>query len=178
MKLQLPNQKTADTKYSARYIASFLINIPAEKVDLYKWITEMSNEDYKSFSRSHIAMGSYFKDDAFYAINVENIGNETLIQNYEMKYHSPSHIHLYSPQTKAFILRWFPSEVGVSWEMQVRPASLSTSIFSCLIGVDFPNQFLKLAAWLNGLGGTFLENHLKEEGESFARDIEYKFKSV
>ncbi len=178
MILQLPNQKSAVTKYSARYVASFLINMPAEKIDLYKWITEITDEDYKSFSKSHKAMGSFFKDGVFYAINVENIGNETLIQNYEMKYHSPNHIQFYSPKTKAYIMRWFPAVVGVPWEMEIRPLTSTTSEFSCLIGVDFPNRILEVAAWLNGLGGTFLKNHLKEEGKSFARDIERKFKSL
>jgi hypothetical protein len=40
-----------------------------------------------------------------------------------------------------------------------------------------PNLFLKVAAWLNGLGGMFLKKHLRKEGKAFARDIKQKFKT-
>jgi hypothetical protein len=34
-------------KYSARYVQSFPVNLPAEKIDLYKWLTEMTDADYR-----------------------------------------------------------------------------------------------------------------------------------
>ncbi|MEJ0057668.1 MAG: hypothetical protein WDN75_19690 [Bacteroidota bacterium] len=103
--------------------AAFPINLPAEKIDLYKWVTEMSDADYRSYSKSHLAMGSFFDNGVFHTINVENIGNETLIQNYELKYHAPDHVQFYSPRSTAYVLRWFPATVGVPWELQVRATS-------------------------------------------------------
>jgi len=44
------------------------------------------------------------------------------------------------------------------------------------VGADYLNPFLKVAAWLNGLGGMFLKKHLKNEGKAFAKDIEEKFR--
>ncbi len=177
MKAQLVNQKSVGTKYAARYIASFRVNLPIEKIDLYKWITEMNDEDYSSYSPAHKAMGSLFKDAVFHTVNVENIGNETLVQHYELKYHTPHHVQLYSPETKAYVMRWFPAKVGVPWEMQVQATSARSVELVCMIGTDFSSWLLKLAAWMNGLGGFFIKRHLRKEGKAFARDLERKFRA-
>ncbi len=156
MKTKLANQKSPATKYSAIYVASSPINLPLEKINLYKWVTEMSYEDYVSYSDAHKALGSFFQRQLFYTDNVENIGNETLVQRYEIKNHSIHDVQFYSENSVAYILRWFLVIVVVPWEMQVRSTSDNTSELICLIGADFSNWFLKLVAWLNGLGGFFL----------------------
>lgn len=176
MKTKIFQPKSPDTPYAVRHVASFAINLPVEKIDLYKWMIEMQDSDYASYSTSHQAMGSFFKDGVYHAINVENIGNEYIIQRYAMKFHSADHVQLYSSDTTAYIMRWFPATVGVPWEMQVRPVSENSCELICLVGADFPNRFLQVAAWCNGLGGFFLRRHLLEEGKAFAADIEKKFK--
>lgn len=170
--------KTPRTKHNVRYIASFPISLPAENIDLYKWITEMSEQDYTSYSAAHKAMGSHFKNDVFYTVNVENIGTDTLVQHYELKYHTSSHVQFYSEKSEAYIWRWVPVIVGVPWEMQIRPTSASTCELICMIGVDFPNVLIQFASWFNGLNGYFLRTHLKKEGIAFAEDIKRKFATV
>ncbi len=178
MAKKLFQQKTPDTKYSSRYVQSFLINLPAEKIDLYKWVTGMTDADYASYSPAHKAMGSFSKNNVFYMKNVENIGTETIVQNYEMKFHAPNHVQFYSPNSKAYMLRWFPVTVGVPWELYIQPVSAKVSRLICMIGTDFPNLALKTGAWFSGFGGLFLQKHLKKEGNAFARDIEEKFKTA
>ena len=175
MKTKLFDQKSPNTRFNVRHVASFPIGLSADRIDIYKWLIEMQHSDYTSYSGSHLAMGSFFKEGIFHAINVENIGNETIVQRYVMQYQSPHHVQLYSPQTTAYVLRWFPAVVGVPWEMQIRPVSETSSELVCLIGADFPTGILKFAAWCNGLGGYFLRRHLLEEGKAFAADIERKF---
>ncbi len=177
MTKKLFQQKTPATKYNARYIQSFLINLPVEKIDLYKWVIEMTDDDYASYSKAHKAMGSFSKDNIFYMKNVENIGIETIVQHYELKFYAPNHVQLYSSKSIAYILRWFPTRVGVPWELYVQPVSANSSRLVCLIGVDYPNLILKIAAWFSSLGGLFLKRHLSKEGKAFARDIEIKFKA-
>lgn len=169
-------QKTIGAKYSSRYVQSFLVNLPAEKINLYKWVTEMTDTDYSCYSKAHKAMASFFKNGVFHMKNVENIGIETVVQQYQMKYHAPNHVQFYSPESVAYILRWFPATVGVPWEMYLQPVSTNSSRLVCLIGADFPNLLVKAGAWLIGLGGLFLRKHLKNEGRAFAKDIEQKFK--
>lgn len=175
MKAILKNQKSPDTKYSVRFAESFKINLRAEQIDLYNWITEMNNLEYISFSPAHQAMGSYFKDGLFFMTNVENIGTDMVVQHYELQYFSPGHIQLYSDASRAYIMRWFPVTVGVPWEMQIRAISSTTCELVCLVGADYPTLALKAAAWLNGLAGLFLSKHLRREGRAFAKNIEEKF---
>lgn len=176
MKVSLKNKKSSDTKYSVRYVESFAINLSADQIDLYKWIVEMTERAYISYSPAHIAMNSYLKDGVLFMTNVENIGTDMVVQHYELKYHTAEHIQLYSAKSSAFIMRWIPVFVGVPWEMQIRSTSDNTCELVCLVGADYPNPFLMVAAWLNGLGGRFLKKHLIKEGKAFAEDIEQKFK--
>jgi hypothetical protein len=164
-------------QYNARYIQDFTVNLPIEKIDLYKWITRMTDADYKSYSRAHKFMESFTKDGVFYMTNVENIGTEKLVQYYKLVSHAANRVQLYSAKSKAYIMRWFPVKVGVPWQFYAQPVSHTSSRLICLIGVDYPNPFLRFAAWFTGLGGFFLRKHLNTEGNAFARDIEKKFTS-
>lgn len=164
-------------KNSARYIQDFAVNLPVEKIDLYQWITGMTDADYTSYSPAHKAMGSFSKDGVFHMTNVEHIGTETLVQHYKMINHAANRVQLYSETSKAYIMRWFPVKVGVPWQFYAQPVSSTSSRLICLVGVDYPNYLVRIAAWFSGLGGFFLRKHLNKEGNAFARDIEQKFTS-
>ena len=169
-------QRTQVTKYNARYIQSFPVNLPADKIDLRRWVTGMTDADYASYSTAHKAMGSFFIDNVFYMKNVENIGIETVVHQYQLKYHAANHVQFYSPKSKSYIMRWFPATVAVPWELYIQPVSATSSRLICLIGVDFPGFVLKIAAWFSSFGGLFLKKHLNTEGKAFAQDIEEKFR--
>jgi len=158
-----------------RVTSSFEIALPKEVIDLYQWVTEMTDADYASFAHGHKAMGSYFKDGRFNMVNVEMIGNEMIVQHYLLRDHRPDRVRFYSEATKAYILRWLPAVVGVPWEMEVMANGPDRCELACTIGADFPNKMIAVGAYVNGLGGFFLRRHLEEEGKAFARDIERKF---
>jgi hypothetical protein len=161
-----------------RETRSFEIPLPIEKIDLYQWVTEMTDADYASYARGHKAMGSYFKDGRFFMANVEMIGNEMIVQNYALQEHRPDRVRFYSEKTKAYILRWFPAVVGVHWEMSLRAKDSYRCDLVCMIGADFPNRMVAIGAYINGLGGLLLRRHLEEEGKAFAWDIERKFRRL
>ena len=175
MKKKFFSQQTPNSKNSVRFTQSFPVNLPMEKIDLHQWITQMNDLDYRSYSTAHKAVGSYIRDEKFFMTNVENIGLDTIIQNYELKASASNHIRLYSAKSRAFIMRWFPVTVGVPWEIYIQPISSTSSRLICMIGVDYPGTLLKFAAWINGLGGFFLRKHLRIEGKAFALDVERKF---
>ncbi len=160
-----------------RLTRSFPIALSKERIDLYRWIIEMTPADYESYSPAHRAMGSFVKDGVFHMVNVEMIGNEMLVQHYTLVEHRPDHVAFYSKASKAYVLRWFPATVGVPWQMTLRETGPDRCELICTIGADFPNPLLEIGGYLNGLGWLFLRRHLEQEVEAFARDIERKFAS-
>ena len=154
---------------------TFAVYIPIEKVDMYKWVTEMSPEEYETFAPAHKAMGSGFHGGEFHEVNVECIGTDMLVQHYKLVKHSKSHVRFYSLDTKAYLYRWIPVTFGVPWEMSLRSVSPEACELSCTIGADFRSRMLAVAAWINGLGFLFVKRHLAVEGAAFARSIERKF---
>jgi hypothetical protein len=158
-----------------RVTRTFPVNLPIERVDMHRWVTEMTTADYESFAPAHKAMGSYFRDSRFFMVNVECIGADLLIQNYELIDHSKSHLTFYSSRTKGYVFRWFPVMFAVPWEMKLRQTSSRSCELTCTIGADLPSPFLRMLAWVNGLGNLLLARHLATEGAAFARDLEQKF---
>ena len=113
MSASIKSQKSPNTKYGVIYLERFAISIPAEQIDLYKWIIEMTEFDYKAYSPAHLAMNSYFKNGVLFMTNVESIGTDMIVQHYGLKNHSAKHVQLYSAESDAYILRWFRVMVGV-----------------------------------------------------------------
>jgi hypothetical protein len=158
-----------------RVSAAFSVNLPIERIDMYRWATEMTSEDYASFTPAHKAMGSFFHGPRFFMVNVECIGSDMLVQHYELIDHSKSHVRFYSRRTEGYVFRWFPVTFSVPWEMRLRRTSSNSCELTCTIGADFPSWLLSAVAWVGGLGFLFLRRHLAAEGSAFAMNIERKF---
>lgn len=154
---------------------AFQVNLPIERIDMYRWVTEMTSDDYASFTPAHKAMGSFFDGSRFFMVNVECIGGDMLVQHYELIEHSKSHVRFYSRRTEGYVFRWFPVTFSVPWEMTLRSISSSSCELACTIGADFRSSLLRAVAWVGGLGSLFLRRHLAAEGFAFARNIERKF---
>ena len=157
-----------------RVTRSFAVNLPIGRIDMYRWLTEMTSEDYESYAPAHKAMSSFFQGSRFFAVNVESIGVDLLIQHYELVNHSQSHVTLLSRSTEGFVFRWFPVTIGVPWDMRLQSTSSRTCELTCTIGADFNSPLLAALAWLKGTR-FFLNRHLAVEGSAFAKDIERKF---
>ena len=157
-----------------RVSQSFRTNLPSEQIDMHRWVTGMTSEDYASYTPEHKALGSFYQGDRFFMVNVECVGSGLLVQHYELVEHSRSHVRFYSPRTEAYLYRWIPLTIAVPWEMSVRPVSSRVSELTCTIGAEFPSRLLEALARANGIG-FFMRRHLAAEGAAFARDIERKF---
>ena len=160
-----------------RVSKAFPINLSIDQIDMYRWVTKMTTEDYASFTPAHKAMGSFFHASRFFMVNVECIGSDLLVQHYELVDHGKSHVKFYSPRTQGYVFRWFPVTFGVPWEMTLRSVSSRSCELLCTIGADFSSPLLGALARANG-SHFFLRRHLAAEGAAFARDIERKFAST
>jgi len=160
-----------------RATQTFPISLPIDQVDMYRWVTEMTPEDYSSYAKAHLAMGSWFEGAKFFMVNVEAVGSDMVIQHYELLDHSRGRVKFYSTRSNGYILRWLPVTFGVPWEMVLRPVSARTCELTCTIGADFASAFLDVFVKVFGAERS-LRRHLAEEGAAFARDIERKFASA
>ena len=160
-----------------RVSRAFLVNLPIEQIDMYRWVTTMTSEDYESFTSQHKAMGSFFHGSRFFMVNVECIGSDLLVQHYELIEYSRSHVKFYSARTRSYVCRWFPVTFSVPWEMTLRPTTSHSCELICTIGADFSSALLAAIAWASG-SLFFLRRHLAIEGAAFARNIERTFDSV
>lgn len=154
----------------------FPVNLSIDRIDMYRWVTEMTSAEYVSFAPAHRAMASFFHGSRFLMVNVESIGTDLLVQHYELIDHSRSHVKFYSRRTQGYVYRWLPVTFSVPWEMALRPVTSATCELTCTIGVDFPSPLLGVVARMNG-SKFFLRRHLAVEGAAFARHIERKFGS-
>lgn len=155
---------------------SFTVPLPKERIDLYRWVTEMTSADYRSYApRAHRCLGSHHEQGRLHVACIETIGNELLQHVYVLRNHRADWLDFYSPASRAYVLRWFPATVGVAWTLRIDPIDATSSLLTCSIGVDFPNALVALGAYANSLGFLFLRRHLAEEGAAFAEDLGFKF---
>ena len=159
------------------YTFSTDIAVPAEAVDLYQWLTQVSDREYQTFSTAHRAMGFFRDGQQEGLINVEDIGGNLLIQHYTIVKKSPNELYMHSERSDIYLSHLIHSHIGVDWKMSVRAASDSTCTFTCEVGTILPNKLFELAATI-GFTGHFLQQHVDEEGRNFAHDIEQKTKQM
>lgn len=153
------------------------ITVPVEQIDLYHWLINISEEDYKRFSKDHIAIGLCRKNGAEGMINVESIGGNLLVQHYTIVEKERDHVFLYSEKSEAYLFHFVKVYIKVEWKMSVKFKDENTSTFTCELNIKYPNKALPVAAKLTA-GDYFLRKHLNEEGKNFAADIERKFSNT
>lgn len=155
------------------YKFSTIIQVPVEAVDLYQWLTNVSDREYQTFSKAHRAMGLFKDGQDEGIINVEDFGGNLLIQHYKILKKSPDELHMYSERSDVYLTHLIHSHVGADWKMSVRHLSDNTCTFLCEVGTILPSKLLELAATIS-FSSYFLQEHVEEEGQNFADDIERK----
>ena len=150
------------------------INVPVDSIDVYKWLRELTDIEYQSFSKGHKAMGHLNEGEFGGMINVEIVGGLLLVQHYSIKDKSKSHVYSYSDQSRAYLMGIIPIKVEVSWSLSVLAVSNQKSKFVCEVGVLIPSKILSFIS--SPVISFSLKRHLKEEGALFAKDIEKKFR--
>ena len=149
------------------------INVPVDSIDVYKWLRELTDIEYQSFSKGHQAMGHLNEGEFGGMINVEIVGGFLLVQHYSIKDKSKSHVNSYSDQSRAYLMGIIPIKVEVSWSLSVLAVSNQKSKFVCEVGVLIPSKILSFIS--SPVISFSLKRHLMEEGALFAKDIEKKF---
>ena len=127
-----------------------IIQIPVHKIELYKWLINISEDDYKRFSKGHIAIGLCTKNGAEAMTNVESIGGNLLVQHYIITEKEKKRVSLFSEKSDAYLFHILKVHIEVNWKMNVAYNDEHTSVFTCEINVKYPNKLLALAAKSTG----------------------------
>lgn len=153
---------------------STTIQLPVEKIDLYKWLVNLSEKDYKSCAKGHRAIGLFKNENREGMVNVESIGGNLLIQHYSIITKEKDNMFLRSERSDAYLSHLIRVRVSVEWKMKVVYKDEQSCTFTCEIGTSYPNKALALAGKLSAVN-YFLRKHLNEEGKNFAKNIKLKF---
>jgi hypothetical protein len=158
-----------------------LINAPIEMIDLTEWLFTLKSHEYQACSSAHIAAGSSISANGKrMSINVEQVADNLLIQNYIEEIGIKDHCRLnsisdsFSPAGK--------TKLGVIWEIKVEKRTDRSCEFINRVTVLMTDEFSSLlkavgVTDLNPVKAIMEQNlwaHNLEETPLFAKNIESK----
>ena len=96
-----------------KFSSQTVIDHPADCLDLARWLSTMSDQDYQACSRGHRAAGTFREGGTFGMVNVESIGGHLLIQHYLAEKAAPDQVVMHSKDTRVYVMHIFPATIGV-----------------------------------------------------------------
>lgn len=152
-----------------KHTATAPLPVPASEVDLEKWLSTMTDEDYQASAKGHRAAGFHRHDDRWGLVIVESVGGALIIQHHHAAEAGPSHVEMLSPKSTSYLMHLVPVGVHVRWVMTISPTSATTSTLTCgvEIGMSGPVQ---LVGRLFGTSRA-IRRHNEEQTTGFAAEI-------
>ena len=86
-----------------KFSSQAVIDHPADRIDLARWLSTMSDRDYQVCSRGHRAAGTFPEGGTFGMVNVECIGGHLLIQHYLAEKAAPDQVVMHSKDTRVYV---------------------------------------------------------------------------
>ncbi|MFC3653340.1 hypothetical protein ACFONN_17415 [Dyella humi] len=165
----------------AMSVVEATIHAPVESIDLTEWVFSLTDAEYQTCSKAHIAGGATFRiDGKRMSINVENVGN-LLIQHYVEDIAERAHCRLVSMSDSIGPAIDERTKVIVVWDLSVQALDAKTTRFTNHIEVRITPDYLEM---LEKRGITLeqarvvarkaLNAHNAEEAPLYANNIERK----
>ena len=146
------------------------INAPKEAFNLHDWVFTLSDKDYQTTARGHIAAGSSIHTDGTQtSINVESVGGNLLVQHYVAEVKEPDYVKMVSFSDLS-LMKLIHVVVKVTWEMRLISVSDNECKFQNTVLAEHPNFIMKIMSAL-ALGGFFVRKHNEEETPLFAQNL-------
>ena len=146
------------------------IKAPVEAFNLHDWVFTLSDKDYQTTARGHIAAGSSVHTDGTQtSVNVESVGGNLLVQHYVAEVKQPDYVKMVS-FSDLWLMKLVHVVVKVTWEMRLIAVSESECKFQNTVLVEHPHFIMKILSAL-ALGGFFVRKHNEEETPLFAQNL-------
>lgn len=161
-------------------IVSHVMNVPIEKVNIADWLLNLPDTEYQRCSTAHIAAGSSVTDDGRpMSINVETIGNATIVQHYVAEVHEPHYCRMVSISDA--ISANGRTTVKVQWELRATRIDATHTEYTNEINAFATDEFLEFIKQHNitleeaaASRQQASDSHNHEETPNFAKSIERK----
>ncbi|SOX55771.1 hypothetical protein MAAFP003_4465 [Mycobacterium ahvazicum] len=145
------------------------IDLPANRLDVPKWLFGMTDREYQRCAKGHRAAGTFVESGTRGMVNVESIGGHLLVQHYREDSSKPSEVVMVSPKSRIYLTHVLPATLGVRWVMSVTPVTDSTSRFTCRVELEVP-------AWMRVMGlfagmRYSIQAHVDEETIGYAQSL-------
>ncbi|BAV07414.1 hypothetical protein [Filimonas lacunae] len=172
--------QTTNPRQLSHSVVSHVMNVPIEKVDIADWLLNLPDAEYQRCSTAHIAAGSSVTDDGRpMSINVETIGNATIIQHYVAEIHEPHYCRMVSISDAISVNG--RTKVKVQWELRATKIDDTHTEYTNEINAFATDEFLEfieehkitLEEAANARQNAS-DSHNKEETPNFAKSIERK----
>jgi hypothetical protein len=150
-----------------------VVDAPAERIDLARWLRGLKGEDYVSFtprSGAHKSHRTVEEDGEFVVESVESIGGTLITHRYVSEVLQPHHTLFVSPDSRGTFLSRIPVRFRTAWELRVSDGDGATSRLDCNITVQYRSR---LWLFLSALSGSpfWLRLHSREETPWMAASI-------
>ena len=151
-------------------VCETVISAPKEAFNLHEWVFTLSDKDYQTSARGHIAAGSSIHIDGTQtSVNVESVGGNLLVQHYVAEVKEPDYVKMVS-MSDLWLMKLVHVVVKVTWEMRLISVSENECKFQNTVLVEHPNFIMKILSAL-ALGGYFVRKHNEEETPLFAQNL-------
>ena len=110
-----------------------VINHPAERVNLARWISTLSDHDYQACSRAHRAAGTFREGGTLGMVNVESVGGNLLVQHYRAEKLAANHVVMHSKNTRVYVSHLVPATIEVIWTLEAKPNDGQSALFTCSV---------------------------------------------
>ena len=151
-------------------VCETVISAPKEAFNLHEWVFTLSDKDYQTSARGHIAAGSSIHIDGTQtSVNVESVGGNLLVQHYVAEVKEPDYVKMVS-FSDLWLMKLVHVVVKVPWEMRLIAVSERECKFQNTVLVEHPHFMMKVLSAV-ALGGFFVRKHNEEETPLFAQNL-------
>ena len=138
-----------------------LIDHPAQRVNLGRWISTMTDRDYQACSRAHHAAGTFRDGGTLGMVNVESVGGNLLVQHYRAAKLAPDQVVMHSTNTRVYVSHLVPATIEVIWTLEAKPRDAQSTLFTCSVETRM-TPLLRLLSTATLLP-LFLRRHTQED---------------
>lgn len=155
------------------------VQAPPSAVDLKKWLTELSSEEYVACSRDHHGLAHASLPDGYpVVVMTETIGETLMTHHYVLELAESHHVRAVSAASAVWLPNGEIAPMRVTWELTLEPSGAQgCRLISDLLAESSHDLLVALTTQRPPNVANPVELHCAGETQRFAADIQRKILS-